>query len=311
MSAHASLLAAAGPAARAAPAYVYTAGMTDIDDLRLAHGSDAAPPPPPQPRWLLIIVGVVLLFAFLALWWYFRRTPEPDAVAGREQGLPQAEARSLGEPGADVDLPPLDDSDSLVRDLVRALSQHPVVAAWLTTDQLLRNFVVVVKNIGDGDTPSGHLNMVAPRGGFQTRQQGGTSYIDARSHARFDPHAAAVSALDAQGAARLYERLEPRIDEAYREVAGKDADFDRALQRAIVELLKTPIVEGDVAVVPAKVGYAYADPKLESLSHAQKQLLRMGPRNVRAVQEKLRAIAGHLGMDPAALPSERIERANR
>jgi hypothetical protein len=32
---------------------------------------------------------------------------------------------------------------------------------------------------------------------------------------------------------------------------------------------------------------------------------------VRAVQEKLRAIAGHLGMDPSALPPERIERADR
>ena len=285
--------------------------MTDIDDFRLSHESDAAPPPPSQPRWLLIIVGVVLLFALLALWWYFRRTPEPEAVAGTEQSLAQGDARSRAEPGADADLPPLDDSDSLVRDLVRALSEHPLVAAWLTTDQLLRNFVVVVKNIGDGDTPSGHLNMVAPQGRFETRPQGARTYIDARSHARFDAHAAAVSALDAQGAAQLYARLKPRIDEAYREVAGKDADFDRALQRAIVELLKTPVVEGNVLVVPANVGYAYADPKLESLSHAQKQLLRMGPQNVRAVQEKLRAIAGHLGMDPSALPPERIERADR
>ena len=78
-----------------------------------------------------------------------------------------------------------------------------------------------------------------------------------------------------------------------------------------MELLKTPVVEGDILVVPANVGYAYADPKLESLSHAQKQLLRMGPQNVRAVQEKLRAIAGHLGMDPAALPPERIQRGDR
>ena len=285
--------------------------MTDIDDLRLSHGSDAAPPPPPQPRWIFIIVGIVLLFALLALWWYFRRTPKLDSVAATEQSVAQAGARSQAEPGAAVDLPPLDDSDSLVRDLVRALSEHPLVAAWLTSDQLLRNFVVVVKNIGDGDTPSGHLNMVAPQGRFQTRQQGARSYIDARSYARFDPHAAAISALDAQGAAQLYARLKPRIEEAYREVAGKDADFDRALQSAIVELLKTPVVEGDVLVVPANVGYAYADPTLESLSHAQKQLLRMGPQNVRAVQEKLRAIAGHLGIEPATLPPERVRRGDR
>lgn len=283
--------------------------MADLNDLRLNHRSEAAPPPPPQPRWLLIIVAAVLMLALAAVWFYLRQGSEL-ADSGTEQNLarPDPDARSPAAPGAAIDLPPLDDSDSLVRDLVRALSEHPIAAAWLTTDQLLRNFVVVVKNIGDGDTPSGHLHMVAPQGRFQTRQQGARSYIDARSHARFDPHASAVSGLDAQGTAQLYATLKPRIDEAYREVAGKEADFDRALQRAIVELLRTPVVEGDVLMVPATVGYAYADPKLESLSHAQKQLLRMGPRNVRAVQEKLRAIARHLGIDAAALPPERIER---
>jgi hypothetical protein len=34
----------------------------------------------------------------------------------------------------------------------------------------------------------------------------------------------AVSALDARGAVQLHTRLKPRIEEAYREVAGKDAD---------------------------------------------------------------------------------------
>jgi hypothetical protein len=281
--------------------------MADIDSLRLDHGSEATPPPPPQPRWLLIIVAVVLLLALAAVWFYLRRGTEPDAiVSGTEQSLAQPGSEALA--GADVDLPPLDESDSLVRDLVRALSAHPIIAAWLTTDQLLRNFVVVVQNVADGDTPSGHLNTIAPKGPFQTRQQGTATYIDSRSYARFDPHASAVSGLDARGTARLYATLKPRIDDAYREIAGKDADFDRALQRAIVELLKTPTIEGDAAVVPSNVGYAYADPKLESLSHAQRQLLRMGPRHVRVVQEKLRAIAPHLGIDEASLPPERIVR---
>lgn len=284
--------------------------MADIDNLRLSHGAEAAPPPPPQSRWLLIVAAVVLLLALAAVWFYLRRGPE--AVVGEtEQSLtrPEAEARPPAEPGPGVDLPPLDDSDRLVRDLVRALSEHPIITAWLTTDQLLRNFVVVVHNIARGDTPSGHLNTIAPQGPFQIRQQGAVTYIDPRSYARFDPHAGAVSGLDARGTARLYATLKPRIDEAYREIAGADADFDRALQRAIVELLKTPAIEGDVAVMPSNVGYAYADPKLESLSHAQRQLLRMGPRNVRVVQEKLRAIARHLGMDEASLPPPPRERA--
>ena len=42
------------------------------------------------------------------------------------------------------------------------------------------------------------------------------------------------------------------------------------------------------------VNYAYSDPRLESLTPAQKQLLRMGPANVRKIQARLRGIANAL-----------------
>jgi hypothetical protein len=44
------------------------------------------------------------------------------------------------------------------------------------------------------------------------------------------------------------------------------------------------------------VSYKYDDPKLEALTLAQKQLLRMGPRNVRLIQAKLREMAPYLGI---------------
>ena len=49
--------------------------------------------------------------------------------------------------------------------------------------------------------------------------------------------------------------------------------------------------------------YAYDDERLESLTRAQKQLLRMGPRNVRIIKEKLRAIALALGIPSRELPA--------
>ncbi len=42
---------------------------------------------------------------------------------------------------------------------------------------------------------------------------------------------------------------------------------------------------------PAVDAYEFVDPALESLSPAQKHLLRMGPDNARLVREKLREIA--------------------
>jgi hypothetical protein len=50
------------------------------------------------------------------------------------------------------------------------------------------------------------------------------------------------------------------------------------------------------------LSFAYADPRLESLSPVQKQFLRMGPRNVQAVQAKLREIATRLSLHPEGAP---------
>ena len=90
--------------------------------------------------------------------------------------------------------------------------------------------------------------------------------------------------------ARAYRTIKPRLDEAYSAV-GKSASVDVALASALDRLINTPIPEGTVPVVAGRGDtWAYADPELEALSPAQKQLLRMGPENARRVQDSLREI---------------------
>ena len=57
-----------------------------------------------------------------------------------------------------------------------------------------------------------------------------------------------------------------------------------------------PVVDGDVELTPKVITYAFADPALERLRPAQKHLLRMGPKNERAIQAELRALATALGI---------------
>jgi hypothetical protein len=66
-----------------------------------------------------------------------------------------------------------------------------------------------------------------------------------------------------------------------------------------------PIVDGQVRLLPKGIGYRFADPNLERLTPAQKQLLRAGPRNVRIVQSALRQLAQALGVPPGRLPEMR------
>ena len=57
-----------------------------------------------------------------------------------------------------------------------------------------------------------------------------------------------------------------------------------------------------VEPMPEGIGYGFVDPQLESLSNPQKQLLRMGPRNIRLIQAKLRETALALGIPASRLP---------
>jgi len=276
-----------------------TEELANIDLLKGASDDHGLAP---RSRRLLAVVAflaiaVVLLGA--AYYWLWRGRSEPAAPAATQPADAAVKVRQ--EPAELISLPPLAETDPLVRQLVGALSSHPVVASWLTTDRLISNFVVVTSKIAEGQTPVAELKAIGPVPPFKVRTAKGTLSIDPSSYQRYDRYAQAVSALDAQGTARLFETLKPRINEADRNFGGS-GQFDAEIERAIVELLKVPVVEGPVALKMSGIVYAYADPRLESLSPAQKQLLRMGPDNVRTIQGKLREIAAVLQIPGSRLP---------
>lgn len=284
--------------------------MADFDDVDLVRARADAEPPPSHRSWFAGVAIAVLILAGAA--WYFwpqTRLDPPSQTTGNAVKPQTSTVRLPAEPGEDIDLPPLDESDAIVRELVTRLSAHPRVAAWLTTDNLIRDFVAIVVNISQGQTPTPHLAHVKPDGRFQAQQEGSRLRIDPRSYSRYDGYAQAVAGLDAQGAARLYATVKPRVEEAYQGLGAPDGTFDRTLEKAIVRLLETPIVEGDVGLQSTTVSYSFADPVLEALAPAQRQFLRMGPANMRAVRAKLAEIAGFLGIPAESLPKERVIRS--
>jgi len=277
------------------------------DDIVLDKSgqSDPGSVPPRGPRPVALMAAIaVLALAIGAAFLYLRRTPPPQpapraAANATTVTLPAPQA----EAGEQIELPPLDQSDALVRQLVERLSSHPTVAGWLMTDGLILNFAVVTSKLANGETPASELKAIGPVGRFRPRSSGSEIAIDPASYRRYDRYAQAVASIDAQSAARLYATLKPRVGDAYQRLGRRAGEpFDPVLERAIVELLKVPVVEGDVALDPHGIGYAFVDPRLEQLSDAQKQLLRMGPQNVRIIQNKLREIAPYLGIPESRLP---------
>jgi len=279
--------------------------MVDVHDVELVKSHDEPrllPPPQAGPSRLWIVVAI-LVVAIAAITYVLvnRQRPAPAASAARTAPAP---SRPLGAQAPAIELPPLDASDAAVRELVKQVTSNPRIAAWLATDGLIRSFTVGVQNIAEGSTPAARFGVLRPGGAFETTGRSAIE-ISPRSYQRYDELAAAMASIDPAGAARLYTIVKPRVDEAYRDLGFPDTPFDRALEQAIVSLLQVPAVDGPVRLEPKGIGYAYANPQLEGLTAAQKQLLRAGPGNVRMIQAALRQIALALGIPPQRLPPAR------
>ena len=190
-----------------------------------------------------------------------------------------------------VKLPLLDDSDSLVRNLINALSSNPNLAAWLVRENLIRRFVVAVDNFSDGRNPSQHVEFMKPNQSLIVDTKEPQTRIDPQSYSRYDTHANIINSLNTQGTAQLYLNLEPLINEAYLDLGYPDRKFRNTLERAIEQMLAAPIVEDSPVIVKRGIFYEYENESLELLSPAQKQFLSMGPINMQTVKLKVLAIA--------------------
>jgi len=275
----------------------------NLNDVELDRDYEEPFEPTPTPNRIgwVIAVGIALAIAGGIAYTFLRdRTPAAPVktTAPAAAATQPATVQPKALVGENISLPPLAETDTIVRELVGQLSSHPSIAAWLATKGLISNFTVVTLNIAEGQSPATHLRALAPKARFETTGSGSALTINPKSYDRYNGYGDAVGGLDATGTARLYLTLKPRIAEAYRELGYPDSDFDRVLEQAIGRLLSAPVLDGAVPLRQKAVTFAFADPRLESLSPPQKQFLRMGPRNVQAVQAKLREIAALLQLHP-------------
>ena len=256
---------------------------------------------------LLGIIVVVMIALAIGVYYFFildRGEEQPAAeeaieqveAAATEEGEESAESEEV-EP-LQVDL---DDSDPLVRDLIKGLTSNPQLANWAKTNDLILKFVAGVDNIANGQSPRAQVDFFTLSEGFHVVEKNGRTYIDPASYSRYTPVAEAFDSLDTEGTVRLYKQLKPVIQEAYEDLGYPDTDFENTLARAVAELLRVPIVT-DILLEKKIISYAMVDPELEDLSQAQKHLLRMGPENILRIQSKLRDLAQALGISRSKLP---------
>lgn len=267
-----------------------------IDDFPLDKPKSPSADPRPQSsvlRWIAVGVAGVLAGALLTFWWMSRSqpgTPVPAPTTATDVAIGSNRPKRQA-----INLPSLDASDSLLGELIGALSRHPALARLLATKDLVRATTLAVVQIGQGRTPATPLKALRPA----TRVQilGTTAgRIDPQSYARWDNSVAALLSVVPADAAQLYVNVKPLFDQAYIELGHPGGDFDTAIVAAIVMLDDTPTLPEDPQLLRRTNYFEHEDPALRTLPPVQKQFLLTGPENRRKTIGWFRQFASALDL---------------
>lgn len=186
-----------------------------------------------------------------------------------------------------VELPELDQSTPVLVDEAesRELNTRP-----LRSEHLVRDLVIFAHNLSSGDVIRESATIRGPEARFTTQTVDDQLYIDEASYTRYNEMVEWFRNLDSERLVSVYSDYEALFSQAFAEIAHPDERFIEQLLEGIDVLLATPEPEGLLALSDDQVMYTFADPELEALPAAQKQMLRLGLENQRQVKRKLREI---------------------
>ncbi len=198
--------------------------------------------------------------------------------------------------------------DARVRALTERASRSKLLRKWSRSQGVLQRTAAAVRLVARGDTPKPVLGFISLDRRFIVEEkllsksvQKKTGeyervFISEKSYARYDAITKALTSMKPQAMAYAYKRLRPDFNRAFSQVAGPGERFDDVLAQAIRRLLKVSVPTERIELKSKGAVYAFLDPALEALSPAEKQLIRMGPKNAQKIQNMLRSFARAAGL---------------
>jgi hypothetical protein len=216
---------------------------------------------------------------------------EPTAAAVTEPTITTAEGGAIaqGTPERVVPLTP-EQADALLRQKLSEAGAKPVLKKLLVDYQPVEVSAALIDGMGRGVILRKFLPAVSHSEKFSVVTQDDGIYMNPNGFMRYDAYADAIAALDIGVLVNAFHLLRPAYEQAYGYLGLDPGDFDNAVMRILDLVLATPEIGEPIALVPKSVVYLYADPQLESLPAVQKQLLRMGPDNLRRIKQQAQAL---------------------
>ncbi|MDG1123148.1 MAG: DUF3014 domain-containing protein [Glaciecola sp.] len=187
-----------------------------------------------------------------------------------------------------VEPEPLDLSDQAIKQGLITALRAPLLSTLIVNESIIANLVASITNTAQGTLPENVSLLTPPTQEFAVFKKADNQFISPESFIRYNVYAQTFAQIETADLLALLAQYEPQILANFEQIAEPNADFTDTLITAINRLLDTPSVNLPIPVVSDSAMYKFANPQLEALLPAQKQLLRMGPDNMRMVKAKLR-----------------------
>jgi hypothetical protein len=210
-----------------------------------------------------------------------------SSTAVREPALVQ---HPIGPAGSSTAaLPSLDQSDDEVLAGLMALASDGALKSLLRPEAIVSRMVATIDALPKQTIGMNIVPLRTPTGRFQVVPDDGNFVASKKNAERYDTYMYVADRVNPKAAAAWYKRHYPLFQQAYRDL-GTEGYFNDRLVAVIDHLLAAPEPKGNQQLIPAKVGYVYANPTLEQLSVGQKFMIRVGAENEATLKAKLRAL---------------------
>lgn len=248
-----------------------------------------------------IAIIIILVLLITAVYINFFVIPDkPDSkksplIPGEIPIENPSESLEKKEPAASPgELPPLSQSDDLMRINLKNFSGQPVFQKWLSHPDIIRRLVAITDAIARGEIPPPALTYLHPEDPFKVVKKDNQIIADPENYSRHNSLISLFVSIDTGGIKVFYDRIYPLLEEAYSELGYPEKRFEDTLIQAFEVILNTPVVRSPVFLEQRVLSYSFLDPRLENLLPVQKMMVRMGPGNTLRIQKKCREIVSRL-----------------
>ncbi len=163
---------------------------------------------------------------------------------------------------------------------------------WFSGKNIIQKYIVLINGISQGQILYKHRRFLKTPGKFIVAEDPQGLYLPEQSYKRYNVLANAIDAINVEKGVQFYLTFRPLFEQVYKQFSYSDEyTLEDIFLKSAANVIGAPVIEGRIDLVQHSVRYKFADKKLESLTHIDKQMLRMGPENTRMIQRKLRKLA--------------------